>query len=231
MSPLLSNIVLDELDKELEKRGLEFCRFADDCNVFARTRKAAERIMKSLSAFLENRLKLAINKDKSKVAKSERVKFLGLTIIMATIAISVASMNRAMDKVRELTPRGTSLTIEQTVKEINKWYTGWSSYYAMTQYPTQLAKIEAHIRRRLRARIVDQKKSRRNLYNDLVDRGVPRKYAATAFSNKGRWALSHTKAVERAYSNKWFIDTLKQKTRSNEKRAHWFDLKKWVKLK
>lgn len=231
LSPLLSNIVLDELDKELEKRGLEFCRFADDCNVFARTRKAAERIMESLSKFLRNQLKLEINKDKSKVAKSDRIKFLGLTIIMTTIAISAVSMSRAMDKVKELTPRGTSLTLEQTVKEINEWYTGWSSYYAMTQYPSQFTKIEAHIRRRLRARIIDQKKSARNIYNDFVDRGVPRKYAAIAFSNKKRWALSHTRAAERAYPNKWFTKILKQKTRSDEKRAHWFDKRKWIELK
>ena len=231
LSPLLSNIVLDELDKELEKRGLEFCRFADDCNVFARTRKAAERIMESVSKFLKNKLKLEINKEKSKVAKSDRVKFLGLTIIMATIAISAVSMNRAMDKVKELTPRGTSLTIEQTVTKINKWYAGWSSYYAMTQYPNQLLRIEAHIRRRLRARIIDQKKSKRNIYNDFVSRGVSRRLAKVAYSNRKRWALSHTSAAEKAYPNKWFTNTLKQKTRSNENRAHWSDLRKWVKLK
>ena len=116
LSPLLSNVVLDELDKELENRELEFCRFADDCNIFARSQKAADRIMESISKFIENKLKLKVNKDKSKVAQTQHVKFLGMTIIALTIAISTASMNRAMEKVKALTPRGTSMNIEQTIK-------------------------------------------------------------------------------------------------------------------
>ncbi len=88
LSPLLSNIVLDELDKELERRGLEFCRFADDCNIFVRTPKAAERVMRSVGGYIEKRLKLVVNREKSQVARSDRVKFLGLTVVGATIAIS-----------------------------------------------------------------------------------------------------------------------------------------------
>ena len=132
LSPLLSNFVLDELDKELENRGLSFARFADDCNIFLHSRKAAERVMKSISAFIEKRLKLVINHDKSQVAKANKVKFLGLTIINATIAISKQAMAKALNKVKELTPRGTSKTIEETIQEYNQWFVGWVAYFGMT---------------------------------------------------------------------------------------------------
>ena len=174
LSPLLSNIVLDELDKTLEGRGLEFCRFADDCNIFVRTEKAAKRVMGTVTKLIEKKLKLTVNKDKSKVAKSNKVKFLGMTIIAMTIAISKQSINAAMGKVKELTPRGTHLTLEKNIDKINQWYVGWSAYYRMTQYPAQLMKIEAHIRRRLRSRIVDQQKLRRSLANKLISRGIPK---------------------------------------------------------
>ena len=119
LSPLLSNVVLDELDKELERRRLPFCRFADDCNAFTSSKAAAERVMKSITKFIENRLKLVVNQEKSKAAFSSAVKFLGMTIVASSIAISHASMKRAHEKVKELTPRGTSESIEQTVKRIN----------------------------------------------------------------------------------------------------------------
>jgi hypothetical protein len=159
------------------------------------------------------------------------VKFLGMTIIAGTIAISAQSINRAMAKVKELTPRGTHVTLAQTIEKINKWYWGWSSYYQMTQYPTQLVKIEAHIRRRLRARLVDQQKGKRNLFKKLVKRGVSRKMAAkAAYSNRRRWALSHTLAVDMAYPNRYFIKEMGLKVRSSEKQPHWFDLKQWIRV-
>lgn len=231
LSPLLSNVVLDELDKELERRGLEFCRFADDCNLFVKTEKAANRVMATVTKFIENRLKLMVNQDKSKVAQSKFVKFLGMTIIAGTIAISAPSLKSAMAKVKELTPRGTNQSIEQTMESINKWYVGWSNYFGMTQYPSQLAGIEAHVRRRLRSRIVSQQKKRRHLFDNLVKRGVKRQIACrAAFSNKKRWALSHTKALEKAYPNKWFVEILGQKVISTNKFPHWYDVKIWIKL-
>jgi len=231
LSPLLSNVVLDELDKELEKRGLEFCRFADDCNIFVKSQEAAERVMRSVSKFIENKLKLVVNQEKSKVALSKQVKFPGMTIIAGIIVISAQSMNRAMVKARELTPRGTYLLLEETIERINSWYMGWSSYYSMTQYPSQLAKIEAHIRRRLRSRLVAQQKKRRHLFEKLLKRGVARRLAArTAYSHKRRWALSHTRAVEGAYPNRWFIEEMGLKVRSTEKHQHWFDIRQWVKV-
>jgi group II intron reverse transcriptase/maturase len=222
LSPLLSNVVLDELDKELERRGFEFCRYADDCNIFVRSLKSANRVMTSISKFIEQKLKLKINREKSKVGQSREVKFLGMTIIDRTVAISWQSIERAMLKVKELTPRGTHLSLELTMKRINEWYMGWSSYYLMTQYPSQFVKIEGHIRRRLRARIVDQQKRRRHLYKKLIKRGVPQDQAAkTAQSNNGRWALSWTEALHRAYPNRWFTNVLGQELRSNAKLKHW----------
>jgi len=231
LSPLLSNIVLDELDKELERRGLEFCRFADDCNIFVRTPKAAERVMARIGGYIEKRLKLVVNREKSQVARSDRVKFLGMTIVGGTIAISHKALQAAMAKVKELTPRGTHLTLETSIERINSWYVGWSGYFAMTSYPAQLHKIEAHIRRRLRSRLVDQQKSRRNLFRKLIKRGVPRRQAARAvFSNKGRWALSNTFAVTRAYPVGWFVGEMGQAIRSHKQLPHWFDVDRWIRL-
>jgi RNA-directed DNA polymerase len=230
LSPLLSNVVLDELDKELEKRELEFCRFADDCNIFTSSKKNAERIMKSITKFIEKKLKLKINQEKSKVALSKFVKFLGMTIIAGTIAISTISLKRAAEKATELTPRGTHHTLEQTLKEINKWYLGWASYYNMTQYPAQLSRIESHIRRRLRSRFVDQQKNQRNLVRKLIKKGVRKEQAyRTVYSNKKRWALSHMRAVEIAYPNKWF-ERKGFKIKSRDNLPHWFSVKKWVRL-
>jgi RNA-directed DNA polymerase len=230
LSPLLSNIVLDELDKELEKRDLEFCRFADDCNICVKSQKAAERVMGTISQFIEGKLKLKVNQEKSQVARAEKVKFLGFTVVNGTIAIARKALQTAMDKVKALTPRGTETRLDTTLKSINPWYVGWSSYYSLSQYPAQLGKIEAHIRRRLRARLVDQQKRRRFLFRKLINRGVSPKAAAVAFTNRKRWALSKTMAVSRAYPNKWFIEVKGQAIRSDQKLAHWFDVNQWVYL-
>lgn len=231
LSPLLSNAVLDELDKELESRGLEFCRFADDCNIFVKTKKSGQRVMASVRRFIEKKLKLVVNEEKSKIARTSQVKFLGMTIVDGMVSISRKSYLKAMQRVKELTPRGTHQTLISTIEGINKWYRGWSNYYEMTQFPSQLAAIEAHIRRRLRSRIVDQQKSRRNLFNKLKQRGVHYKMAAkAAFSQKKRWALSHTVAVERAFPNRWFTQEMGLLIRSNETHPHWQGRQKWVSL-
>jgi siroheme synthase (precorrin-2 oxidase/ferrochelatase) len=231
LSPILSNLVLDELDKEIESRGLEFCRFADDCNIFCKTHRAAIRVMKGISVFIEKKLKLVVNQEKSKVAESSLVKFLGMTIVKETRAIADKSIRRALEKVKALIPRGTNEKLEETIKRINSWYRGWSNYYKMTQYPSQLKVIEAHIRRRLRSRIVDQQKSRRHLFNKLIERGIPcYKASKTIFSNNKRWALSHTNAVERAYSNEWFTKEKGLYIRSNELYKDWFDIRQWIRL-
>ena len=187
--------------------------------------------MASIGGFIERRLKLVVNREKSQVARSERVKFLGMTIVDGAIAISHKALQSAMAKVKELTPRGTHRTLESTLEQVNSWYVGWSSYFQMTYYPSQLSKIEAHIRRRLRSRLVDQQKSKRNLFRKLLKRGVSRKQAANAvFSNHQRWALSNTFAVTKAYPNRWFIAEMGQIIRSDQKLAHWFDVHQWIRL-
>ncbi len=231
LSPLLSNIVLDELDRELENRGLEFCRFADDCNIFVKSQKAADRVMEKVSQFIERKLKLKVNREKSQVAKSDRVKFLGFTVVNGDIAIAHKALQTAMSKVEALTPRGTHQTLETALTEINQWYVGWANYYGLTCYPSQLRKIEAHIRRRLRSRLVSQQKRKRHLYRKLVKRGVPRRQAVKAvFSNDKRWALSNARAVTRAYPNNWFINLMGQEIRSDRKLTHWFDVSQWISL-
>ena len=231
LSPLLSNIVLDELDQELEKRGLEFCRFADDCNIFVKSQKAAERVMEKVSQFIEKKLKLKVNQEKSQVALSDKVKFLGFTVVNGTIAIAHKALQTAMDKVKALTPRGTHKALEPALDKINQWYVGWSNYYSLTNYPSQLHKIEAHIRRRLRSRLVSQQKRKQHLYRNLVKRGVPRKQASkTVFSNNKRWVLSNARAVTRAYPNSWFINLKGQEIRSDRKLAHWFEVSQWIRL-
>lgn len=231
LSPLLSNVVLDELDKELEKRDLEFCRFADDCNIFAKSQRNADRIMSSVKKFIEKKLKLKVNEEKSKTRKSNEVKFLGMTIIRGTIAIAKASYNKALEKVKSLIPRGSHKPIEGVMKEINQWYRGWASYFKMTQYPSQLKAIEAHIRRRLRARFVTQKKKKRNLVTLLVKKGIDKNMAGkTVYSNRGPWNLSHTRAVEKVYSIEWFMNQAGQLIMSNMELEHWLGIEKWVKL-
>jgi RNA-directed DNA polymerase len=136
-----------------------------------------------------------------------------------------------MSKVKVLTPRGTHKALETTLDEINQWYVGWSNYYSLTYYPSQLRKIEAHIRRRLRSRLVYQQKRKKHLYRKLVKRGVPRKQGAKAvFANNKRWSLSNARAVTRAYPNSWFINLMGQAIRFDRKLAHWVDVSQWIRL-
>lgn len=231
LSPLLSNVVLDELDKELEKRGLEFCRFADDCNIFVKTERAGVRVMESIKKFIETKLKLKVNEEKSQVAKSDRVKFLGMTIVNGLVAISKAATKKAMEKVKSLIPRGTHIPIEQAIKQFNSWYRGWGTYFSMTQFPAQLQAIEAHARRRYRARFVRQQKRPRFLYRLLQKRGMSREQAAkAAYNGRGPWYTSHVRGIEHAYPNRWFKDCLGMLILSEENREHWEPLGKWVKL-
>jgi len=230
LSPLLSNIMLDELDKELEKRGLPFCRFADDCNIFCKSEKAAIRVLESITKFIENKLKLKVNREKSKVGKSNQIKFLGTTINEGFIMIAKKVIQRAMDKIKELTPRRTHKTIEETISKINEWFKGWFEYFKITQIPAQIIKLESHIRRRLRARIVREAKRKSYLLRKLIARGVRESTAYKAiYGNQGIWAISHTYGMEMAYSNTWF----RQRgfsIYSDRKLSHWQDIKSWIAL-
>jgi RNA-directed DNA polymerase len=230
LSPLLSNIVLDELDKELERRGLSFCRFADDSNIFVGSRKAAERVMKGVTKLIEKRMKLTVNREKSKVALAVGVKFLGMTIVVGTLAISTLAMDRAREKIRTLTLRRSSKTVEATIEEINRWYRGWAGYFEMTQYPSQFATLEAHIRRRLRARLVRNMKRRRTIAEKLRKHGISSRLAQrTAYSHQNWWALSHAPAIERLYSNRWFMER-GLFVKSTENLPHWFGPRRLIKI-
>ena len=155
---------------------------------------------------------------------------MGFTVVNGTIAIARKAMKTAMTKVKALTPRGTNKDMETTLKTINQWYVGWANYFSLSSYPAQLQAIEAHIRRRLRSRLVDQQKRKRNLYRMLVKRGVSKAVAAkTVYSHRKRWALSKTWAMSKAYPNGWFIRQ-GQVIRSNQKQAHWFEVSQWVNL-
>ncbi len=165
------------------------------------------------------------------VALSDKVKFLGFTVVNGTIAIAHKALQTAMDKVKALTPRGTHKSVELTLDKINQCYEGWSNYYGLTNYPSQLHKIEATIRRRLRSRLVSQQKRKQHLYRNLVKRGVPRKQASkTVFSNNKQWVLSNAGAVTRAYPKSWFINLKGQEIQSDQKLAHWFEVSQWIRL-
>jgi RNA-directed DNA polymerase len=200
-------------------------------NVFTKSQRGAERILESIKKFIEKKLKLKINEEKSKARKSNEVKFLGMTIIEGTIAIAKASYDKAMEKVKSLLPRGSHLPTEKAMEEVNTWYRGWASYFKMTQYPAQLKAIEAHIRRRFRARIVVRQKKKRNLLRLLMKMGIKRKTANnTVYSNRGIWNLSHTSALDKAFSIKWFVERAGQIIMSSPPMKHWFGMEKWVKL-
>ena len=202
LSPLLSNVILDELDKELEKRGLEFCRFADDCNIFVKSQKAADRVMGSISNFIEKKLKLVVNEEKSKTGKAEVIKFLGMTIVAGMITISSMSMSRANERLCELIPRRTNQSIEATVEKLNIWYRGWSGYYGITEDKRQLQRVEAHARRRLRSRIVCEHKRPRNLKRTLLKRGVSEYAANRIINNMSIWATSRSPAMHKVFPNR-----------------------------
>jgi RNA-directed DNA polymerase len=228
ISPLLSNVVLDELDKELEARGLRFVRWADDANIFVKSEEAAKRVLTSVTKFIERKLKLKVNQAKSKAAKSSGVKFLGFTIKNGEVVIAKKSMRKAMAKVSELVRTSSPVPVQKTMERVNLWYQGWAHYFALTQYPMQLQIIEAHVRRRFRARIVRQLKKRKYLCRRLESRGVKRKTAqAQAYSAKGPWKLS-SGAMNYAYTVDWFIETIGQEVFSNRSLSHWHPVKKRI---
>ena len=154
LSPLLSNIMLDDLDKELEKRGHKYVRYADDCNIYVKTQRAGERVMGSVSAYLEKKLKLKVNPKKSKVEKAKRVKFLGFSFYEnkgeIRIRVSERSLERLRDKIRRMTKRTRSGKLEEIIKEINTYIVGWIGYYRRAKTPSVYERLDQWIRRRLR---------------------------------------------------------------------------------
>lgn len=209
LSPFLSNIVLDELDRELERRGHRFVRYADDCNIYVKTERAGHRVMDSISRFITKKLKLKVNAAKSAVARPEERKFLGFTF-RTTVEnvermISAKSVGRIRDKIRRLTSRTRGRSLSSVIAELNPFLRGWVEYYGFTQVPRQLQSLDAWIRRRLRAYLWKQWKTRRRRFTELCKLGVRRNLArAAAASSKGAWAMSHVKAVDMALSKTFF---------------------------
>jgi RNA-directed DNA polymerase len=199
LSPLLSNLMLDVLDKELEKRGHRFVRYADDCNIYVRSQKAGERVLAGIEKFLEKRLKLKINKAKSAVAKPSARKFLGFSFTGGTAPqrrIAPQALARFKAKVRELTRRTRGRSLVQIVKELSVYLIGWRGYFGFCQTPSVLRKLDEWTRRRLRAIAWKQWRRGSTRFAELRRRGVGRDLAAqTAGSPHGPWRLANSPAL------------------------------------
>jgi RNA-directed DNA polymerase len=208
LSPLLSNLMLDVLDKELEKRGHRFVRYADDCNIYVRSQKAGERVMAGIEKFLAKRLKLQVNKAKSAVAKPSVRKFLGFSFTSGNEPrrrIAPQAIARFKARVRELTRRMSGRSLARIVKELSVYLTGWRGYFGLCQTPSVLRKLDEWIRRRLRAVAWKQWKHGCARFAELRRRGVGRDLAAqTAGSLRGPWRLSNSPALSRSLPNTYF---------------------------
>jgi RNA-directed DNA polymerase len=214
LSPLLSNVVLDELDRELARRGHRFVRYADDANVYVRSERAGQRVMASLIGFIERRLRLKVNHAKSAVARPEDRHFLGFCLRRdpqsgsVVVLLSERTKRNAMARIRELTPRAWGGTLESCIHRINVWLGGWHQFFGITAASEEftLRALDAHIRRRLRAIVLKHWKRQRTIARNLVALGVPRQSAwrQVYAGRKSTWALSHSPAVDKAMPVKFF---------------------------
>jgi RNA-directed DNA polymerase len=207
LSPLLSNLVLDELDRELERRSHRFVRYADDCNIYVRSEKAGRRVMASLTRFIERRLKLQINTEKSAVARPWHRSFLGFTVKDDPAfrrCIADKAVTRFKDRVRELTRRHRGVSLEKMITDLNPFVRGWAGYFGFSQW-RELPSLDGWIRRRLRCVVWVQWKTRGQRYRELRRLNVPERSASAAiFSPKGFWRLSSSEALHRAFTKARF---------------------------
>lgn len=205
LSPLLSNIVLDELDHELERRGHAFVRYADDCNIYVRSEKAGHRVMKSVSDFITRRLKLKVNESKSAVDRPSRRKFLSFTIAEGAKPqrrIAPKALKRFREKVRELTRRTRGVDAKRMVSDLTVYLRGWGGYFGFCQTPWTLRDLDGWIRRRLRAVAWKHWKRGPTRCRQLMRRGVPRDQAVhAAWWYHSPWHASRTKALNVALPN------------------------------
>jgi RNA-directed DNA polymerase len=198
LSPLLSNLVLDELDRELEKRKHCYVRYADDCNIYVRSQQAGERVMRSVTRFISNRLKLKVNEQKSAVARPVERKFLGFSISKEgkRRLIAPKSLLRFKQKIRELTSRTGGISIEQVAKKLSSYLRGWRGYFSFCQTPSVFKKLDEWLRHRLRAIIWKQWKRGKRRYNKLRELGIGKDLAAqTAGSPRGVWHVTNSPAL------------------------------------
>jgi RNA-directed DNA polymerase len=206
LSPLLSNIVLDELDKELERRGHRFVRYADDCNIFVRSQKAGERVMQSISNFIEGKLKLIVNDEKSKVCWSNQTKFLGYTIKNdGVLRVAKQSIAKIKEKVRKATRRNRGVSFLQVIIELNQILRGWLNYFRYASCKKLLQNLDSWIRRKLRCYRLKQCKRVKTMQEFLTRLGVPKWQSwILALSGKGYWRKSSCPQANQAMDIKWF---------------------------
>ena len=207
-SPLLSNLMLDVLDRELERRGHRFCRYADDCNIYVRSWRAGERVMESISGFITDKLRLKVNADKSAVARPWHRQFLGFSFTSAQQPrrrLAPKTLKRFKVRVRALTRRNRGISLEMMVAELARYLKGWRGYYGFCQTPTVLERLDKWIKRRLRCYVWRQWKSGHRRYVQLRKHDVNRVLAAQAAgSNHGPWHLSTCSALHYALPNAYF---------------------------
>lgn len=206
LSPLLSNLLLDDLDKELERRGHCFCRYADDCNIYVQTKAAGERVLASVTRFLEDVLRLRVNREKSAVAYMEERKFLGHRLLGGgKLGIAPKSLERAKGRIREITRRNRGISLERMIRELNSFLSGWVTYFRHAACKSHLAALDGWIRRKLRCVRLKQCKGTKTIADFLSRLGVPGWNAwITARSGKGWWRLADSPSVQSAMNNQWF---------------------------
>ena len=209
LSPLLSNIVLDELDKELEKRGLHFVRYADDCVIFVRSERAGKRVMENVTRFIEGKLRLKVNIEKSALGRPWDRKYLGFCLTNSKtnpkIRLHWKTIKKYKDRIREITSRKRGRSVPQVIAEINQYQRGWWTYYSIAESRNRLQPLDHWVRRRLRALKWKQWKNRRTRVGELLKGGVSKTYAVTTgCARKGPWRMSKVKWVNIALPDKYF---------------------------
>lgn len=207
MSPLLANLLLDDLDKELERRGHRFCRYADDCNIYVRSQAAGERVMASVTSFLEDRLRLKVNRQKSAVAPVGERQFLGHRLGRGgTLGIGRKSLARAKDRLREITRRNRGdCSLERMIEQVNRFATGWVTYYRHAQCKSVLRDLDGWLRRKLRCVKLKRCKRVRTMVRFLIANGVTRGNALKlASSGKGWWRKTDSQQAKQAMPVAWF---------------------------
>jgi len=208
LSPLLSNLVLDELDLELERRGHHFVRYADDCNIYVDSERAGQRVMESVTHFITHRLKLKVNQAKSAVARPGQRKFLGFSFTgerEPRRRIAPKAIARFKERIREQTRRTRGISLPQMVKELVTYLRGWLGYFGDCQTPSVLQRLESWLRRRLRSVVWKQWKRGRTRFKELRKRGVSKDLAAqTAGSAHGPWRIANSPALALALPNAYF---------------------------
>lgn len=205
LSPLMSNLILDDLDQELESRGHRFCRYADDCNIYVRSLQAGERVMASISRFLEKRLKLRVNEAKSGYSPVEERQFLGYRLLReGKLVIAESSVERLKEKVRKITRRNRGASLETVIAELNETLRGWINYFQLTEWPSQARVLDTWIRRKVRCYRLKQQKRPWTIAKFLINLGVPDNSAwPLAMSGKGWWRLSRSVPVHHGMNNTW----------------------------